>query len=86
MSEATVLRYEVDEHVGVITLTRPEAMNSLTYQSYMELEDTVRECEARVLVITGEGRAFCAGDDVKQILGNPGRRRSLPSAPNAAAA
>ncbi len=71
MSEATVLRYEVDEHVGVITLTRPEAMNSLTYQSYMELEDTVRECEARVLVITGEGRAFCAGDDVKQILGNP---------------
>ncbi len=34
MSEAGVLRYDVDGHVGVITLTRPEAMNSLTYQSY----------------------------------------------------
>ncbi len=71
MSEAGVLRYEVDGHVGVITLTRPEAMNSLTYQSYMELEDTVRGSDARALIITGEGRAFCAGDDVKQILGNP---------------
>ena len=71
MSEAGVLRYDIDGHVGVITLTRPEAMNSLTYQSYMELEDTVRGSEARALIITGEGRAFCAGDDVKQILGNP---------------
>jgi len=66
----SVLRYEEKEHVGVITLTRPEAMNSLTYQSYLELEDTVRSCTARVLIITGEGRAFCAGDDVKQILGS----------------
>ncbi len=66
----SVLRYEEKEHVGVITLTRPEAMNSLTYQSYLELEDTVRGCTARVLIITGEGRAFCAGDDMKQILGS----------------
>ena len=66
----SVLRYEEKEHVGVITLTRSEAMNSLTYQSYLELEDTVRGCTARVLIITGEGRAFCAGDDVKQILGS----------------
>ena len=65
----TELSYEVNDHIGVITLRRPEAMNSLTYTLYMELEDAVRESEARVLVITGEGRAFCAGDDVKQILG-----------------
>jgi enoyl-CoA hydratase/carnithine racemase len=65
-----VIRYEVDNHVGVITLNRPEAMNSLTYQSYLELEDLVRGTYARVLVVTGEGRAFCAGDDVKQILGS----------------
>ena len=65
----TELSYEVSDQVGVITLQRPEAMNSLTYTLYMELEDAVRESEARVLVITGEGRAFCAGDDVKQILG-----------------
>ncbi len=64
------LLYEVNDHIGVITLNRPEAMNSLTYQLYADLEDTVRGSEARVLVITGNGRAFCAGDDVKQILGS----------------
>ncbi len=62
------LLYEVTDHVGVITLNRPDAMNSLTYQLYADLEDTVRTSEARVLVITGSGRAFCAGDDMKQIL------------------
>ena len=51
------LLYEVNNHVGVITLNRPDAMNSLSYQLYAELEDTVRSSEARVLVITGNGRA-----------------------------
>lgn len=64
-----VLKYDVQDHVGVITLNRPEAMNSLNYQLYAELEDAVRGSTARALVITGEGRAFCAGDDVKEILG-----------------
>ena len=63
------LSYEKDGAVGIITLRRPEAMNSLTYTLYMELEDTVRSSDAAALIITGEGRAFCAGDDVKQILG-----------------
>lgn len=63
------LLYEVKDHIGVLTLNRPEAMNSLTYQLYADIEDTVRESTARVLVVTGAGRAFCAGDDVKQILG-----------------
>src|SRR5262249_20101203 len=61
--------YEKDGDVGIFTLRRPEAMNSLSYNLYMELEDTVRGCDARVLIITAEGRSFCAGDDVKQILG-----------------
>lgn len=64
------LIYDVNEHVGVLTLNRPDAMNSLTYQLYADIEDTVRSSEARVLVITGSGRAFCAGDDMKQILGS----------------
>lgn len=64
------LLYDVQDHVGVMTLNRPEAMNSLSYQLYADIEDAVRESKARVLVITGAGRAFCAGDDVKQILGS----------------
>jgi enoyl-CoA hydratase/carnithine racemase len=66
----SLVDYHESDHVGVITLNRPEAMNSLTYQSYMELEDLVRNSTARALVVTGEGRAFCAGDDVKNILGS----------------
>jgi len=69
--ESGPLLYEEQDHVGVITLNRPEAMNSLTYESYALLEDTVRHSTARALIITANGRAFCAGDDVKQILGNP---------------
>ncbi len=63
------LTYEVTDNVGVITLNRPEAMNALTYGLYMELEDAVRTSTARALVITGAGRSFCSGDDMKQILG-----------------
>ena len=69
MTEDSPLIYAEINHVGVITLNRPEAMNSLSYQLYADLEDTVRGSSARALVITGKGRAFCAGDDVKQILG-----------------
>ncbi|MEM6709826.1 MAG: enoyl-CoA hydratase-related protein [Pseudomonadota bacterium] len=65
-----VLTYEEDDHVAVLTLNRPEAMNSLNYELYLALEDRVRACTARVLVITGAGRAFCAGDDMKAILGS----------------
>lgn len=62
------MRYEVDGHVGIITLDRPEARNALTWELYEALERTVREAEVRCLVITGADPAFCAGDDVKQIL------------------
>ena len=69
MSDEQPLLYEETDHVGVLTLNRPEAMNSMSYQLYAELEDAVRQSTARALVITARGRAFCAGDDVKQILG-----------------
>ncbi|MEM7018580.1 MAG: enoyl-CoA hydratase/isomerase family protein [Pseudomonadota bacterium] len=69
MTTFTELSYDEEKGVGTITLRRPQAMNSMSYNLYMELEDAVRQSEARALIITGEGRAFCAGDDVKQILG-----------------
>ena len=70
MTDLEPLLYEEQDYIGVITLNRPEAMNSLNYDLYAKLEDTVRQSTARVLVITANGRAFCAGDDVKQILGS----------------
>jgi len=61
-----------DDHVGVITLNRPEARNALTHPMYAELERLVREAPvvgARCLVVTGADPAFCSGDDVRQVMG-----------------
>jgi enoyl-CoA hydratase len=64
-----ILLTEHRGHVTVLTLNRPEAMNSLDYDLYDALENAVRSSQARVIVITGSGtRAFCSGDDVKKIL------------------
>lgn len=68
------VRYEVDGHVGVLTIDRPEARNALTYRTYDELERVVRglgEADVRCLVITGADPSFCSGDDVKQIMAGP---------------
>ena len=62
----------LDGHVAVVTLSRPEVMNALNRQMYVELEQAFRAAnndpEVRCVVLTGEGRAFCSGDDVRQIM------------------
>lgn len=68
----TELRYDEHDHVGVITLDRPEARNALTHTTYAELEEAVRSTTARCLVITGTDPAFCSGDDVKQVMAGAG--------------
>lgn len=72
MSEAPryrEIRLERRGEVEILTLDRPQARNALTHRTYAELEDAVRRCEARCLVVTGADPAFCAGDDVKQVMG-----------------
>ncbi len=56
--------------MAVLTLNRPEVRNALRRQTYRELEDAVRGTTARVLVITGAGRSFCSGDDVREVFGD----------------
>lgn len=62
-----------DDGVATITLNRPERLNALTFESYRELTDAFaalqNEESARVVVITGTGRAFCSGGDVRDIIG-----------------
>jgi len=65
--------YEVrPDGVAWITLNRPERLNALTFEVYRELTDTFaalqREEAVRVVVITGAGRAFCSGGDVRDII------------------
>lgn len=67
-------RYELSASgVAEITFTRPDTLNSLTFEVYEELRDTFaaldHEQAVRAVVITGEGRAFCSGGDVNAIIG-----------------
>jgi enoyl-CoA hydratase/carnithine racemase len=71
--------YEVDGHVGVVTLNRPEVHNALRRQTYEELTDLVRSTTARALVVTGAGRSFCSGDDVRELMGGGDGPPSRPA-------
>lgn len=69
-----------DDHVGVITLNRPDARNALTFAMYAELERLVRAApgeDIRCLVVTGADPSFCSGDDVRQVMGG-GEKGSAP--------
>jgi enoyl-CoA hydratase len=70
----TEITYEEADHVGLLTLNRPEARNALTFTTYAELEEAVRTTTARCLVVTGADPAFCSGDDVKQVMAASGER------------
>jgi enoyl-CoA hydratase/carnithine racemase len=68
--------FDYDERDGVATVTfsRPERLNSLTFEVYADVRDLTRELrgrgdEVRVLVIRGRGRGFCSGGDVDEIIG-----------------
>ena len=83
MAEPAVL-YEVRDGIGVITLNRPDNRNSMTDEllgAFAEIAATVRDDDAlRALVITGRGRCFCAGADLKAgAQRDPGARALLPN-------
>jgi enoyl-CoA hydratase/carnithine racemase len=65
--------FTIDEGVATITLNRPQVLNALTLDIYAQLRDLFADLEhnqaVRVIVITGEGRAFCSGGDVHEIIG-----------------
>jgi enoyl-CoA hydratase/carnithine racemase len=65
--------YEVEDGVATITFDRPDKLNALTFEIYEQLRDLManlrREDQVRVVIITGVGKAFCAGGDVYKIIG-----------------
>ena len=67
MSDKVVL-YEVSDHIATITLNRPEALNAWTGQMDVEYRAAFAEAEkdddARVIIVTGAGKGFCAGADM----------------------
>lgn len=67
MSYSTI-RYEVQDGIALLTLHRPDAMNAFTVQMGEEMADAFDRSDAdpkvRAMVVTGQGRAFCAGADL----------------------
>ena len=60
------IRYAVRDDIALVTLNRPDVMNALNAQMRAELLDAARRApkEARAMVLTGKGRAFCSGQDL----------------------
>ena len=72
MSEYNTVRYEHDGNVAIVTIYRPDAMNSFDAELRSELlaacQRAADDKEVRVVVLTGEGRSFSAGADLKSGL------------------
>jgi 2-(1,2-epoxy-1,2-dihydrophenyl)acetyl-CoA isomerase len=85
------ITFERSEGVGTITLNRPDQLNAFTPQMLAELQDVfkgmVRDPEVRAIVVTGAGKAFCAGEDFKSrvpadVPANPPSTTLNPLDPN----
>jgi enoyl-CoA hydratase/carnithine racemase len=66
-------RYVEDDDVATVTFNRTDRLNSLTFDVYADIRDLAKALqsrpEIRALVIRGEGRGFCSGGDVEEIIG-----------------
>ena len=70
--------FKVEDGIARLTLSRPDRLNSFTVQMHEEVADALEKLgEARVLVITGAGRGFCAGQDLNDRAVAPGESVDL---------
>lgn len=81
MAEDNILLIEQKENVKIITLNRPDKLNSFNDELTFKLQDALKEAErdlnTRCIVITGAGRGFCAGQDLQARMTNMEGRPSL---------
>ncbi len=68
------IKFELIDKVAKITLNRPEVLNSFNYEMAISLQNYLDECEnnpnIRAVLLTGEGRGFCAGQDLSEVVGD----------------
>ncbi|MFN5173043.1 MAG: enoyl-CoA hydratase/isomerase family protein, partial [Bacteroidota bacterium] len=78
--ELTSVLYEKRGSVAYITLNRPDVFNAFdetqSYDLQAALKEASKDAEVRVLVLTGAGKAFCSGQDLKAIAGSKNRSLS----------
>ncbi len=64
------IKYELNETTAIITFNRPEALNALSLQLTKDVFAAIQKAikdKARAVVLTGEGRAFCSGGDLREM-------------------
>jgi len=66
------INFKIEKNVGIITLNRPDKYNSFVREMAFDLQARLDECEAnnevRAIYLTGEGKAFCAGQDLAEAI------------------
>jgi 2-(1,2-epoxy-1,2-dihydrophenyl)acetyl-CoA isomerase len=79
---ADTVLYEAADGLATITLNRPDAMNALNTEAKVALRDAVRRAAGdpavRAVLLTGNGRAFCVGQDLKEHIGSLAADRENP--------
>jgi len=82
MRDVAGLRFHRQGGVATVTLNRPERLNAITWKMVEGLIDFTEECSRddaiRVIVITGNGRAFSSGDDIVEGMGEVPARHGAP--------
>lgn len=70
------IKYKIDQNVGIITLNRPDVLNSFNRPMAKETQDTLAKCRddenVRAILITGEGKGFSAGQDLAEAIPSDG--------------
>ena len=71
MADSPIVELDTQDGVAWLRLNRPDALNALNRRLTAALEETLERVaaldDARVLVVAGRGRAFCAGNDIKEL-------------------
>jgi 2-(1,2-epoxy-1,2-dihydrophenyl)acetyl-CoA isomerase len=66
------INFKIENGVGIITLNRPDKFNSFVRQMALDMQARLDECESnaavRAIYITGTGKAFCAGQDLAEVM------------------
>ena len=78
------IELKIENNIALITLNRPEVFNSFNREMALRLQNVFDDCETnneiRAIVLTGNGKAFCAGQDLKEVTSpelNPGFKKIL---------
>ena len=66
------LIYEIDNRINIISINRPEKLNALNIQTFNEIDHAIKSSvansEIRLIILTGIGKAFIAGADIKEFV------------------